>query len=216
MNLIDLFKRFHTDAIQQEFPPSARVLYYTLLGEFNRAYWAGELVLSERELIKLTSLPKTTINEAKRFLASRGIIKITKFKGKTAYSLTDHQPTSNRPVADHQPTTLEIASITRAREDVKTLDVKTKKEGTRERELSEIWLDEMHRPLGASERYELADYEEQFGYEKVKDAIIATRQSRTFPTFTDLKNILKGVNNGKSKQPIERSHEESANVPWEV
>ena len=83
MSLINLFKEFHSEAIQQEFPPSARVLFDTLLYKFNEAFWQGELVLSERDLVQLTSLPKTTVNEAKRYLASRHIINITKFKNKS-------------------------------------------------------------------------------------------------------------------------------------
>ena len=103
MSLIDLFKDFHHDAIQQEFPPSARVLFDTLLYKFNEAFWTDELVLSERDLTQLTSLPKTTLNEAKHFLASRHIIKVTQFKNKTAYSLnsTFFSQTERRPVSDH-------------------------------------------------------------------------------------------------------------------
>lgn len=133
MSLINLFKEFHRDAIQQEFPPSTRVLFDTLLYKFNEAFWTDKLVLSERELISLTGLPKTTVNDAKRFLAARRIIKITPFKNKTAYSLGDEwaklAPTTNRPVTDRSPTTNRPAadrfgglSITHVREDVKTLD----------------------------------------------------------------------------------------------
>lgn len=108
MSLIDLFKGFHCEAIQQGYPPSARTLFDTLLYKFNANFWTDELVLSERDLIQLTSLPKTTLNEAKHFLASRHIIKVTQFKNKTAYSLnstfvsqvTDQSPTTNRPLAD--------------------------------------------------------------------------------------------------------------------
>ena len=108
MSLIDLFKGFHCEAIKQEFPTSARTLFDTLLYKFNANFWTDELVLSERDLTQLTSLPKTTLNEAKHFLASRHIIKVTQFKNKTAYSLnstfvsqvTDQSPTTNRPLAD--------------------------------------------------------------------------------------------------------------------
>ena len=133
MSLIDLFKGFHRDAIQQEFPPSARVLFDTLLYKFNEAFWTDKLVLSERELIQLTGLPKTTVNDAKRFLAARHIIKITSFKNKTSYSLGDEWaklvPTNLRPVTDQSLTTNRPAadrfgglSITHVREDVKTSD----------------------------------------------------------------------------------------------
>lgn len=103
MSLIDLFRGFHSEAIQQEFPSSTRVLYYTLLGEFNSARWIDKLAFSERDLMQLTGLKKSTLHDAKHFLTSRHIIKCAPFKNKTSYSLvTDRWQSSgtNRPVTD--------------------------------------------------------------------------------------------------------------------
>lgn len=143
MSLIDMFKEFHHTAIQQEFPPSARCLFDTFLYKFNEAFWIDSLVLSERDLIRLTGLKKTTLHEAIHFLTSRYIIERKPFKNKFMFSLGDEmtrlllkeQPTTNRPVtdqsatinrplSDQSPTGLARSQI-RAREDVKTSDVKT-------------------------------------------------------------------------------------------
>lgn len=133
MSFIDLYRELHADKIQQEFPPSSRVLIDTLIGEFNSARWIDSLVFSERDLVRLTGLKKTTLHEAKHFLTARGYIKCTPFKNKTRYSLGDklterlnrpigdRQPTTNRPTGDRLPTTFENPNI-HACEDVKTQD----------------------------------------------------------------------------------------------
>ena len=112
MSLIDLFKGFHRTAIQQEFPPSTRVLFDTIVFELNEEFWPDSLVFSERDLMYLTGLKKTTLHDAKHFLTSRHVIECKPFKNKFAYRLGDeflqllqkgnHQPTSqpttNRPL----------------------------------------------------------------------------------------------------------------------
>lgn len=135
MSFIDLYRELHADKIQQEFPPSSRVLIDTLIGEFNSARWIDSLVFSERDLVRLTGLKKTTLHEAKHFLTAREYIKCTPFKNKTRYVLGDklkewlnrpagdRLPTSNRPLTDRLPTTFENSNI-HARD--KTEDLKTK------------------------------------------------------------------------------------------
>ena len=134
MSFIDLYRELHADKIQQEFPPSSRVLIDTLIGEFNSARWIDSLVFSERDLVRLTGLKKTTLHEAKHFLTAREYLKCTPFRNKTRYSLGDklkewlnrpvgdQLPTSNRPVGDQLPTAFENPNI-RVRENIK--DVKT-------------------------------------------------------------------------------------------
>lgn len=135
MSFIDLYNGLHSEVTQQGFPPSARVLIYTLVGEFNSARWADSLVFSERDLICLTGLKKTTLHEAKHFLTSRRVITCKPFKNTFTYSLGDdlksllsrpvgdQKPTIYRPVGDHLPTAFENSNI-RARVEVE--DIKTK------------------------------------------------------------------------------------------
>lgn len=124
MTLIDLFKEFHRNATQQEYPPSSRVLYMTLLGEFNSARWPDSLVLSTRDLTQLTGLPTTSVHRAKQFLTSKGIIKCRPFKNKTAFSLpTEQSRNSNGTVTEQSRNTFENPNIHVREEDVKTLDV---------------------------------------------------------------------------------------------
>ncbi|MBR0062158.1 MAG: hypothetical protein IJP68_11850 [Selenomonadaceae bacterium] len=122
MTLIDLFKEFHRNATQQEYPPSSRVLYMTLLGEFNSARWPDSLVLSTRDLAQLTGLPTTSVHRAKQFLTSKGIIKCRPFKNKTSFSLTEQSRNTNGTVTEQSRNTSENPNIRVREEDVKTLD----------------------------------------------------------------------------------------------
>lgn len=121
MTLIDLFKEFHRNATQQEYPPSSRVLYMTLLGEFNSARWPDSLVLSTRDLTQLTGLPTTSVHRAKQFLTSKGIIKCRPFKNKTSFSLTEQSRNTNGTVTEQSRNTSENPNI-HVREDLKTKD----------------------------------------------------------------------------------------------
>lgn len=150
MGMIDLYNGFHCEAIQREYPPSARVLFDTFIYQFNAAFWIDKLVFSERELTQMTGLKKTTLHEAKHFLTSRHILECRQVKGRTAYSLgpemtklllkkrspVETQPTTNRPPTDQQATSRRppadrfsrlgsISSFNQCGKDIKTEDVKT-------------------------------------------------------------------------------------------
>ena len=93
-------------------------------------------------------------------------------------------------------------------------------------DIFKVWIAETHRPLGASEKYELLELVEapSMGYEKVKEAIIQTKQTapRMYPTFADFKKVLKGeslTSTTDKNQGGERKREFSKPVnrdkPWE-
>lgn len=146
MSLIDLFKEFHSQTVEKEYPVSARLLGYWLIGEFNKAHWQEELTFSERDLYRLTGLPASTIHSAIKYLCDRGHIKTWRKKknGATIFKLLSDkktQSTNGAPPMHDKCTngaTIEqpaLVPIGRAREDVKTLDVKTeekKSAGVRE------------------------------------------------------------------------------------
>lgn len=95
MSFIDLFKEFHSDATEREFPPSARVMYDQLLYEFNARYWKEEILMSERELSRLSGLTATTTHRAVQFLCETGYIKTKKAKRGTIFKLTSDKVTQN-------------------------------------------------------------------------------------------------------------------------
>ena len=163
-----------------------------MLGEFNDAFWIDSLVFSERDLIKITGLKKTTLHEAKHFLTSRHVIKCKLFKNKTAYSfdgdiakilaattkrpLTDQSPTTNRPVADQ----FGVLPNTHEREDVKTEDVKTEFNGYANAHANsqgldtvlEYWSDELGGGrLTFEHQSKLVVFIERYGVEWVKAAM---------------------------------------------
>ena len=146
MSLIDLFKEFHSQTVEKEYPVSARLLGYWLIGEFNKAHWQEELTFSERDLYRLTGLPASTIHSAIKYLCDRGHIKTWRKKknGATIFKLlSDKKPQSTNGAPPMHETCTNgapieqpaLVPIGRAREDVKTLDVKTeekKNAGVRE------------------------------------------------------------------------------------
>ncbi len=175
MSLIDLFKGFHGKAIQQEFPPSARVLFDTVVFKLNEAYWPNNLVFSERDLIQLTGLKKTTLHEAKHFLTSRHLLECKAFKNKTSYALGSEMrqilATTNRPPTDRSATA-SGASIIRPHEDVKTEDLSSKDERAREfEELLGYWGSVGGGRLSFEHQSELWSLVEKRGVEWVKSAM---------------------------------------------
>ena len=205
--LIDLFKEFHRNATQQEYPPSSRVLYMTLLGEFNSARWPDSLVLSTRDLTQLTGLPTTSVHRAKQFLTSKGIIKCRPFKNKTSFSLTEQSRNSNGTVAEQSRNTFENPNI-RAREDVKTEDNQSISQSrgrtgafnwdveTEER-LTALWLEN----CGAGVTFELLSYlrfiVEKHGVDFAEDLIREMAGSLKGDRMT--LNFLRGAYNFKLK-----------------
>ena len=135
MGFIDLFKDFHREAIRQEFPTSARVLYDTLLYEFNGRYWTEEIGFSVRDLSLSTGLPVSSTHRAIKFLSERGYIKTFRTKQGTGFKLLgdnvppangtpmEHQRNSGGTVTEQSRNTFENPNI-RVREDLK--DFKTK------------------------------------------------------------------------------------------
>ena len=207
MGFIDLFKGFHCEAIQQEFTPSARVLYDTLLFKFNEEYWVDSLAFSERDLIQLTGLKKTTLHEAKHFLTSKHIIKCTPFKKKTAYSLDGElkkiQATSSRPVGDQSG----AAPYIRVREDVKTEDIKTKKNnnsaGACENldEVLDYWEELCGSRLTFEHQSQLSVWVNQKGVEWVKEVMQTAADSNNNPRGISFNYLKAIVQNKLNAQP---------------
>lgn len=75
MTLIDLFRQYHFAATSNKFPVSARVTYTTLLGVWNEARRPASLSISRKHVIELTALPRTTFNDALKYLTDRALIK---------------------------------------------------------------------------------------------------------------------------------------------
>ena len=87
MSFVDLYRELHREMIREEYPPSARVLIMTLAGEFNGAHWTDELSYSERDLMYLTGLKKTTLHDAKQYLVECGAIRCEVGKSRTHFRL---------------------------------------------------------------------------------------------------------------------------------
>lgn len=129
MTLIDLFRQFHLAATSNRFPASARDVFYTLAGEWNEARRPANLIVSRRGVNELTALPRTTFNDALRYLTDRSIIKTTT-KGDTM-SVT-MRPSDTWRLAVKLPTAALLSSSN------DNNHTETKKECAREPELETV------------------------------------------------------------------------------
>lgn len=217
MDFFSCWKTLNERFDEGDLTAQAQLVGYKIFAIFNERMFPESLPMSDRELMSRTNIKSgQTIVAARRALKNAGLIDFTTAKNKpTRYRLTI-QSSTNQARVKHESSTNqapETNSIIRVREDVK--DVKTKnKGGTRTRELSEVWVDEIHKPLGASERYELAELEEIHGYDKVKSAIEQAKKSRYYPTFNDVKKFLKGGGKLETASPSYTKPTRTGNEPW--
>lgn len=90
-SLAEYFQAFHSYAYENALTASARTLYYTILGEFNSAYWKrSELSKSVRELREIGGFKSESIvQRAKALLGTENILQITKNKNCDVYKLVE-------------------------------------------------------------------------------------------------------------------------------
>lgn len=78
MTLIDLFREFSLKSSRENYSPSSRILYYTLLWCWNEQRRPEVAILTIQELITLTGLSRTTFKRAFNYLSDRGWVKRVK------------------------------------------------------------------------------------------------------------------------------------------
>ena len=205
MGLIELFKEFHSQAVEKEYPATVRALYHFFVGELNVKYWqTDELSYSERELGRLTGMSKTAVHQALQYLSDRGLVKVWRKKDKTKTfikitsdqinKICDQIVTSSRPDCDQIVTSSKKSNYARAKEDVKTEDVKTFNHeehdaGVRKKFLESVELDSDVRnawiqatsenPFGGDAE-DLFTLQRRYGAKRVAEAIEACRRARTY------------------------------------
>ena len=228
VNLIEVYRGFWSEAIALGYPASARVLFDTVMYKLNEAYWAAEVMLSERELMRMSQLPKTTLHEAKEYLKAVGMLTVrvagrrsyyglgAAIMAKMGYLEVDRASTgtfekvdmqsSNRPITDHQPT------INRPITDHQPTELENSNI-TRAREYREIdiynkgesaheifstWEAEIGRPSPADKR-KLLELLKTHSVDNVKAAIEDTHARYRYPTFERFLGVLKGGENHESE-----------------
>lgn len=114
MGMIDLFKEFHSQTVEKEYPASARLLGYWFIGEFNEAFWQEELRYSERELSRLTGLSPATVHRAIKYLCDRGHLKTWKKKNKTIFKLLSDKVPAKQSRSDSEAVVKQTRSTNEA------------------------------------------------------------------------------------------------------
>ena len=205
----DSWGAFNSCFDKGNFAALTQLVGYKLLAVDNELKHPESFLLTDRELMSRTGIKSgQTIVEARRQLKNAGLIDFKTAKAKpTRYWLIKQNPIKIQASG--------FISYTSHACDVKTEEGRTPQTPQRgaaagdekrlargstldlpfpddEGDIFKVWANENLRPLGASEKYELLELTENpnYGYKKVKEAIIETKQSRQYPTFKDFKQIL--------------------------
>ena len=209
--LIELFKDFHSQAVEGEYPAAVRALYNFFLGELNVRFWqTDELSYSVRELATLVGLSKSTVYDAVKFLCDRGYIKTSrnKVKTKTFFKILTVQSTLGRLWADAGQIvgSLDCPNYAHAEDFKDSKDVKTKNQNDKraraipkikdtpveeiDSEVRHAWiLANGENPFGGYAE-DLLGLQKSYGAKKVADAITSCRRKRTFGDMVSI-NFVK-------------------------
>lgn len=100
MTLIDLFKAFHNVAVKNNLSQAERVLYYTLLGEWNARKRPDKFKITRADIEKLTGLSESAVRWSLEKLNQRKLIHTKGTPTGTNVQLnpigtTNEQPTEN-------------------------------------------------------------------------------------------------------------------------
>ena len=218
--LIDLFKDFHFQAVEERYPASSRALYNFFIGELNRRYWAtDELSYSERELAELVGLSKSAVHITVKFLSDRGWIKTSrdKVKTRTFFKIVAAQSLVTSSWADcgqivGSSSVLNYAHA-KDKEDLKTEDNEKEKKRARARdekialpsvneldhEIFLAWIAaNEENPFGGNLR-DLITLQKSYGAQKVADAINSCRRKQSFGNFIGINFISAELARGGEK-----------------
>lgn len=160
MTLIDLFKAFHNVAVKNNLSQAERVLYYTLLGEWNARKRPDKFKLTRADIEKLTGLSESAVRWS---LEKLNRMKLIHTKGTPTgthvqlnpVSTTNEQPTENEALlrTRKKPSEVENQS-TRTREEKPILETDNAKQKLLEMygttNLAEIMQIRKTRQLGVS------------------------------------------------------------------
>lgn len=213
----------------------AQLVGYKLLAIFNERMFPESLPITDRELMSRTNIKSgQTIVEARRQLKNAGLIDFeTKKAQPTRYRFTINQATikqdsSKIQASDNQDSSKIENSYIRAREDVKTLDVKTKKiksAGAREEtdpaDILKVWKAETGYDLrGDRQRWDLWDKADK-NFALTQQAILkAMNTKKTFVlTYEHFQNTYNELQNpvslkGGDKNARQFDYSEEPDTSW--
>lgn len=87
INLITVFVAFNDMATAGNYPASVRALGNALIYQWNKKCWREDVTFSDRMLMELSGIPKSSIGRARSFLQDVGWLTADSSKGRTSYRL---------------------------------------------------------------------------------------------------------------------------------
>ncbi len=239
-SLAEYFQAFHSYAYENALTASARTLYYTILGEFNAAYWKrSELSKSVRELREIGGFKSEgTVQKAKAELGTENILQIGKIKNCDVYklveplnwrrnqnlleTLSEQIVNSKETLSEHLVNTLGVPNYARVKDNK---DSKTSEEEKKERacakNFDELDSDVRHawiqangeNPFGGDVE-DLLNFQKRYGAEKVVQAITHCRRSRQNDrvNISYVESVLRG---GDKRGKIVQLRTQSSGIPFD-
>lgn len=101
MTTIDLFRQFYRMSKDKNYPASVKLLYYTLLGEWNEQHRPEKLRVTNRYVSELSGYALSTVNETLRKLASYGFLSYTRKANSTWITFKESE--TQRKQAERKP-----------------------------------------------------------------------------------------------------------------
>ena len=159
-SIAEYVQAFHKYAYEHALNANVRALYFSLIGEFNRAYWPEELSKSVRELCEIGGFSSVaTVHRAKAVLGTENIIKIRKTKTSDIYVLIEPEKwlrNSRGTVSGTAPEHERNTSAENAHQDTCAKDGKANKDRLKkEEENAGAYLDELDEACHAEDLVDL-------------------------------------------------------------
>ena len=216
-SIAEYVQAFHKYAYEHALNANVRALYFSLIGEFNRAYWPEELSKSVRELCEIGGFSSvSTVHRAKAVLGTENIIKIRKTKTSDIYVLIEPEKwlrNSRGTVSGTAPEHERNTSAENAHQDTCAKDGKDNKDRLKKEEenagayLDELddlvwqeWINANGENPNRGDSLDLKELSKKFGSAKVAESIVHCRRNRQSErvTIRYVEAVLRGEKFGKN------------------
>ena len=216
-SIAEYVQAFHKYAYEHALNANVRALYFSLIGEFNRAYWPEELSKSVRELCEIGGFSNAmAVHRAKAVLGTENIIKIRKTKTSDVYVLVAPENwLRNRNVTANVTAPLQqcYSPAENAHKDTCAKDGKDNKDRLKKEEenagayLDELdglvwqeWINANGENPNRGDSLDLKELSKKYGSAKVAESIVHCRRNRQSErvTIRYVEAVLRGEKFGKN------------------
>ena len=216
MEFFDGWRALNSTLDASDLTASTQLVMYKLYYMFDEQRFPESLLVSDRELMNRAGLKSTrTVVEARRQLKNHGLIDFdAKERTGTRYTLGKCFAASKQQVNSKETDCKQAVNS----EQIPNINARTPLSAecqVAREDIFEVWNENILRPLGGEQKYELLALTERLGFATVKSAILRTKDtnSRLYPRWEDFKQTLGGDanvrvgNQSRDNRPVVRPAE---------